>query len=377
LDGLTVSGEATGYYWLPFFEQLAADPELNEQALDLHLLNPRWVKWFKRCFPEDHKSDQKDPYYIAERTRTRPPQIAWQRSETLPLRFFSRYRFHLAQDLTREKNYFMALLFLKLSDFQRCRPFADAFGLTCQQILSQETDLAALAAMPPDQLADYLAQLSANHLPKPEANAARLQLAIEQSFPLAPALAGPVQDVLDFTTAHINFLQAQCRLVEAKIRHRLPDYPAIEKLTTIPGLGLILAAGIGAEIGHTQRFLQGRKWDKRRKRYRPRTLRDAEDAVAKIAGLWWPKYDSGDFVSQDRHLARSGNPYLCYYSIQAADRMRLNIPAYTRFYDRKFHEVPKHQHKRALVMTARKGIGLFVGLLHRNEAFCLEEANRS
>jgi hypothetical protein len=53
-------------------------------------------------------------------------------------------------------------------------------------------------------------------------------------------------------------------------------------------VGPVFSSGVGAEIGDTQRFLQGRKWDRKRKRYRPRNLRDAEDIVAKIAGLWWP-----------------------------------------------------------------------------------------
>jgi hypothetical protein len=64
-DGVDVSGEATGYLWLPFFLQLAADPDLEPHDLDLYLLNPRWVKWFKKCFAQDDKTDQKDAYYIA------------------------------------------------------------------------------------------------------------------------------------------------------------------------------------------------------------------------------------------------------------------------------------------------------------------------
>ena len=74
-DGVDISGEATGYLWLPFFLQLAADPELELHDLKLYLLNPRWVKWFKKCFAQDHKTDERDPFYIAERTRTRRPCI--------------------------------------------------------------------------------------------------------------------------------------------------------------------------------------------------------------------------------------------------------------------------------------------------------------
>ena len=76
LDGLDISGEATGFYWLPFFLHLATDPDLEPYAPQLFLLNPRWVHWFKKCFAQDDKSDQKDPYYIAERLRTRHPTVA-------------------------------------------------------------------------------------------------------------------------------------------------------------------------------------------------------------------------------------------------------------------------------------------------------------
>jgi hypothetical protein len=373
-EGVDVSGEATGYYWLPFFQQLAADPDLQAHDLQLFLLNPRWVKWFKKCFAQDDKSDERDPFYIAERTRTRRPSVAWQPLNTLPLRFYTRYRFHLAQDLTRHKNYFLALLFLKVSAYRQVKSFADTFGVTSSHILCGGVDLAHLATLPVADLADYLADLSANHLADPNKNARQLQQAIQDSFPWPVHLTQPLQDVLDAALAHIRFIQQQQLQVETKIKALLPDYPAIQQLDTIPQLGLVFASGIGAEIGDVQRFLDGRKWDKQRKRYRPRTLRDAEDAVAKIAGLWWPRNASGDFEAQDRQMAKSGNAYLRYYLIEATDSMRQHIPEYAQFYARKFHEVSKHQHKRALVLTARKSVGLFVGLLHRNEAYRSKEA---
>ena len=372
-DGLDISGEATGYYWLPFFQHLANDPALAAYDPDLFLLNPRWVKWFKRCFAQDDKSDQTDPFYIAERTRTRRPEHPWQALDTLPLRFYTRYRFHLALNLTREKNYFSALLFLKASSYARRKPFADVFGVTSSLILSGQTHLADLAALSAADLAAYLDDLSQHHLPDPDENARKLQLALTESFPLDPTLALPIQDCLDFGLSHIRFLETLIAQVEAKVAAALPAFPAIGQLASIPGVGPVYSAAIGIEIGHTDRFLHGQKWDKRRQAYRHRTLRDAEDAVAKLAGLWWPKNDSGDFVAQDRHLAKSGNRYLRYYLIQAADKLRQHIPEYAQFYQRKYQEVPKHQHKRALVLTARKSVGLFVGLLHRNEAYRSKE----
>jgi hypothetical protein len=194
---------------------------------------------------------------------------------------------------------------------------------------------------------------------------------------LHPTLALPVQRILDLTLDHICFLEAQIEQVNGWIATEVASYPDISQLTTIPGIGPVFSSGIGAEIGGVQRFLRGSKWDRKRKRYRPRNLRDAEDAVAKIAGLWWPRADSGDFEAQDRRLAKSGNRYLRYYLIQAADRMRKHIPEYAAFYARKYDEAAKHHHKRALVLTARKSVGLVVGLLHRNEPYRSKEDRRT
>jgi hypothetical protein len=373
-DGVDVSGEATGYYWLPFFLQLAADPDLAPYDLNLFLLNPRWVYWYKKCFAQDDKCDEKDPYYIADRTRTHRPDVVWSpQMDTLPLRFYTRFRFHLVQDLAREKCYFSAFLFLKASAYRRVEPFSDIFGATSRLVLTQLPSLDELADLPVEALTDYLHELSGHHLREPADNARKLQHVAQESFPLHPALTLPVQRILELTLDHIRFLEGQIQQVEDWITAELASHPAIPQLATIPGVGPVFSSGIGAEIGDTQRFLQGTKWDKRRRRYRSRNLRDAEDAVAKIAGLWWPRSGSGDFEAEDRRMAKTGNRYLRYYFIQAANKMRQNIPDYADFYARKYREASKHKHKRALVLTARKSVGLIVGLLHRNEAYRSKE----
>lgn len=375
-EGVDVSGEATGYYWLPFFLQLAADPDLAPHDLKLFVLNPRYVYWFKKCFAQDDKSDETDPYYIAERTRTRPPAQAWTPDlESLPLRFYTRLRFHLVQSLAREKCYFSAFLFLKASAYRRLKPFSDLFGVTSRLVLGQHPTFDQLAAIPVDTLAQHLAQLSGHHLPDPHHNAAKLHQVAHESFALPEPLVLPIQRILTTTLDHIRFLEDQIEQVNGWIATEMQTHPTYQQLTTIPGIGPVFASGIGAEISSIHRFLQAPKWDKKRKRYRTRNLRDAEDAVAKIAGLWWPRADSGDFEAQDRRMAKSGNRYLRYYIIQAADRMRHSIPDYAHFYQRKFQQAAKHHHKRALVLTARKSVGLFVGLLHRNEAYRSKEVS--
>jgi len=77
-------------------------------------------------------------------------------------------------------------------------------------------------------------------------------------------------------------------------------------------------------------------------------------SLAKYAGLTWRRGDSGDFESEDTPITKAGNTYLCYYLGEAANRVRRHIPEYQDYCARKYAEVLKHQHKRALALTFRK-----------------------
>jgi len=370
-DGVDISGEATNYYWFPFFRMLTQDHELTDEILDLYLLNPRWVKWFKKSLPQDNKTDADDPYYIAERTRQKHPSYTWElREEWLTLRFYTRLRFRLANLLGNEKNYFLTFLFLRSSAYKSSKCFSDVFGATSQQVLTAEPLFEELDTLSTEDLAAYLYELSGHHLDNPKGNARKLKKAISESFPLGETLTPPVQRILNLTLENIHFIESLIAQVDEWIEHEVrTHHPEVLVLATIPGVGPVFSAGIAAEIGGLQRFFDPLKYDKKRNRYRSRNLRDVEDAVAKIAGLWWPRSSSGGFESEDRHMVKSSNHYLRYYLIQAANVMRRHIPEYSRFYARKHRESTKHKHKRALVLTARKSVGLVVGLLHRNEAY--------
>lgn len=377
-SGLDISGEATGMYWLPFFLQLAADPELAEQQTALYLLNPRWVKWYKKSLSPDNKTDARDAFYIADRNRTRPNAVPWQADPAaLALRTYTRYRFHLVQNLAREKSFFCAYLFLKANAYRRLEPFSNVFGATSRLVLGQSVTLDELAVLPVTQLAAKLTELSRNCLRDPQHNATQLRQVAQESLSLPAELTVSVQRILKATLSTIAHLEEHLAQAETWIAEELVHYPAIRQLTTIPGIGPACCAGIGAEINPLQRFLAGSKWDTKRHRYRTKNLRDAEDAVAKIAGLWWPQTQSGTFEAEDRQMSKAGNAYLRYYLIQAAEQLRLHEPEYQRFYQLKYREANTHKHKRALVLTARKSIGLFVGLLHRNEPYRSLEERRT
>lgn len=369
-DGLDISAEATNYYWLPFFLQLAQDSALAPYDLRLYPLNARWVRQFKKSYARDDKSDQKDPFYISERCRVIRPLTSWSSQlDFLPLRFYTRLRFHLVQNLAREKNYFCAYLFLKASAYGQIGPFSDSFGSTSSLVLSEHPSLDQLANLPIEELTSYLDHLSKHHLPDPKENAAKLHRVAQESFVLPQNLVEPVHNVLEITLAHIRYLEGQIKQVEDWITATAQSHPEVAILDSVPGIGPVISCGIAAEIGDINLFLAPPKWDKRLHTWRARNLRDAEDAVAKFAGLWWPRNSSGDFEAQDRKMDKGGNCYLRYYLIQAAECMRQRIPKYADIYARKHREALKHKHHRALVLTARSSVGLLVGLLHRKETY--------
>ena len=376
-DGMDLGGESTGYYWLPFFMQLREDTDLTNYDLNTYLLNSRQVYWFKKGYAEDDKTDQKDSFYVTKKLRTQRRKHAWQPDlDWLRLRFYTRYRFHLGQNLTRMKNYFWAHMFLMCNTYSKGKPFSDGLGACGRALVRTYPDWQELQELPTETLIEQLASWSGDRLPDPAQDVRQLRLIIQQSFPLHPDLSIALHDLLTMTIEHIAFIEKQIVQVEKWMENEIRrHHPEVLHLIDIKGIGIVFAAGIAAEIGGLERFFEGQKWDSRKKRFRNKNLRDVEDAVAKFAGIWWPRKESGDFIGQERRMNKKGNRYLRYYLVEAADKLRQYLPEYQAFYHRKYAETKKHQHKRALVLTARKSVGLFVGLLHRNEPYRSQEVN--
>jgi transposase len=112
-------------------------------------------------------------------------------------------------------------------------------------------------------------------------------------------------------------------------------------------LGPVITAGLLAEIVDIHRFPQHKH-------------------LAQYCGISWSKRSSGGFVSQNSRLTKVGNSYGRYYFVLGADRLRQFNLEYKAYYWRKYQEVSKYQHKRALVLSARKLVRLVHALLTKN-----------
>jgi transposase len=350
-DTIQIAAEATGWYWWHFFQTLSRDPTLQSWPLQLYPLNPRLTANFAKTYVDRDHTDLNDAFVIADRLRMGrdlPPAYQLD-ARYLALRLLTRYRFHIIHALSREKAYALSILYLKASEYGRLNPFSNLFGAASRAVLQEFASLEQIAAMPFDELVEWLDVRGKRHFADPQHNARILQQVARQSYVLPDALTLPVHQVLGWSVQHVTFLEGQIKRLDTTIAEQLALIP--HTLESIPGIGPVFAGGIVAEIGDLARF----EYDQAK--------------VAKFAGFKWHKHQSGNFSAEETALTRTGNHYLRYYLCEAANAVRMHTAEYAAYYDRKYHEVRTHQHKRAIVLTARKLVRLVVRLLTSNQPY--------
>jgi len=352
-ETIQIASEATGWYWFHFFQTLSQDPLLNQWPVELYLFNPRLTAKFKQSYGEEDKTDLIDAFVVADRFRFgRDLPVPFAYEETyLPLRFLTRYYFHVTHSLVREKSYALALLYLKASEYTHPakRPFQDIFGATSRAVLQEFASIEQIAALDFTDLIEFIDLKGKRRFPDPAENARKLQQVVQDSYHLPEAFQQPLNTILALSFKHISSLQGYQKRLKTAIADQLEPIP--HTLQTIPGIGPVFAAGLISEIGPLARF-------------------DFNQAkVAKFAGLMWRKSQSDEFQAEHTPLIRNCNRYLRYYFCEAANAVRMHDVEYQAYYDRKYHEVRKHQHKRAIVLTARKLVRLVVRLLTTNQPY--------
>lgn len=80
-------------------------------------------------------------------------------------------------------------------------------------------------------------------------------------------------------------------------------------------------------------------------------------------------FHSSDTLTRYAGLMWKSNHYLRYYLGEAANSMRKHNVEYRAYYRKKYNEVPKHQHKKALALTSCKFVRLVYGLLAKNQLY--------
>lgn len=347
---VVIGMEATSVYGDNLMYFLRESGSLAKFNRRLHMLNPKQVKKFKDAYSDLPKNDPTDAFVIADNLRfgriTKEVYMDDYRYQALKV--LTRARFQLVQSLTREKQRFLNGLFIKFSGLAQENIFSDKFGAASMALIEEFESVDELAYMDTEKLAAFISEKGRNHFEKPEEVAEAVKRAAKNSYRPPQVIADSINQQLAISMATIRLLQKQVKEYDKAIEKQLNAMP--QTLTSIKGIGNVYAAGIIAETGDINRFT-------------------GQAALAKYAGLVWKQHQSGGFEAEDTALIRSGNHYLRYYLLEAANSLRRCDSEFKRFYDLKFKEVTKHQHKRALALTARKLVRLVYSLLKTNRLY--------
>ncbi|ABY92460.1 IS110-like element ISDha12 family transposase [Thermoanaerobacter brockii subsp. lactiethylicus] len=344
--------ESTSVYGWHLQYYLADHSALKPYQPSITTFNANIINAFKKSLGNLPKNDWIDAFAIAEKLRFgRLPKSCSVDFRYLALQRLTRHRFHIVNSIVREKNYLLSNLFLKFSGLCQNKVFSNNFGATATEIFNEFFTLDDIAARPLDELAGFLVDKSKDRFDDPEATAKLLQEAVRKSYRINATVDDSLNFVIKSCFDNLQSLEKQKKAVEKAIINEVKGFNnEFLCLTSVKGIGPTIAAGLISEIGGISRF-------------------DNDNALAKFSGLYWSEYQSADFKAEDTYLKRTGNEYLRYYFIQAADQLRKYLPEFSQYYARKFKESKTHKHKRALVLTARKTVRLVFALLREEKLY--------
>ena len=351
--------ESTGMYSLHPACYLSSNEYLNNFHTEVYHINACDFDKYKKSFHDLEKEDGIDAYILADYARVGRTKSLYpfRGSQYLALQRLTRQRYHICKDLIREKTYIMNNLYLSFSGLislnKNDLPFSDLFGATSSAFFEEFVSPDQFAESSLEELMDFISVKGKNHTKTPESKASSLQKAVRSSYRLDQTAYEPINIAIASSLNTIKFYQQQLKMIDKAILNTVLglDSNVYNILLSIRGIGKVYAAGIMAEIGNIDRFSHNSK-------------------LAKYAGLYWKRNQSGEFDSQDKKSSKKSNKYLRYYLVEAtASCVRQGFPFIKDFYNIKYNEVTKHQHKRALVLSARKLERLIFGLLRKNQYY--------
>ncbi len=231
------------------------------------------------------------------------------------LQNLTRARFYTVQNLVREKQRFLNVLFKKYSSMTQVKVFSNTFSTTALAVYEEFESAEALAYMDLHELTDFIIEKGKNRFPDPDAVAKAIQKAARSSYRLPKTVNDSVNQVLSISITSIKALEAQIKEFDKAITAQTQLLSNV--LISIPGIGPIISAGIMAEIGDINRF-------------------PSQSQLGKYAGLAWRQRQSGDFEAEDTKQIQSGNRFLKYYLCEGALSLVRCDTEYSSFYHSKY-----------------------------------------
>ena len=313
--------EATGHYWYPIYSFLKA------KGYTIYVINPIQSDSLRKMYIRQTKNDSIDSFLIAEVIRFGQFGTTSMADENiLAMRQLCRYRDSVISSRTEIKLRIGTIMEQIFPEYEK--QFSSLWVSTSMGILEKYLTPENIENAPIDELFEIIKDKSHNRLTR--AKAISIKEAAADTFGIKIA-----QDAFSFQLKQLidrmNFLDKQIEALDCQILEYYEKFDCY--LHTIPGIGIIGAATILAEIGDISRF------------------KNSSSLIA-FAGIDPTVRQSGEFNSTHNHMSKRGSPYLRHAIFLAATTCSFHNSPLNAYYKKK-RDQGKH-HLTATGAVARK-----------------------
>ena len=243
-DNLPISFclEATGHYWLSLYSFL-----VNRKYL-VSVINPYQSDAWRKVQMSTTKTDKQDALLIADLYRFGiMPETKLGSEEYISLRNLTRFRVAVAQQIHDTKRRIVTVLDQIFPEFESF--FPQIFGKTARALLSDFPTPNSLDDISLCKLTNLINKVSKGRFGRGKAE--EIKGAAQNSFGVTFAMDSFSLE-LKLLLKQLEFLEEEIGTLEQEIEKIMGKIKT--SITTLPGIGKILAAEIVAEIGDPARF---------------------------------------------------------------------------------------------------------------------------
>ena len=328
--------EATGHYWYPIYSFLKA------KGYTIYVINPIQSDSLRKMYIRQTKNDSIDSFLIAEVIRFGQFGTTSKADENiLAMRQLCRYRDSVISSRTEIKLRIGTIMEQIFPEYEK--QFSSLWVSTSMGILEKYLTPENIENAPIDELFEIIKDKSHNRLTK--AKAISIKEAAADTFGIKIA-----QDAFSFQLKQLidrmNFLDKQIEALDCQILEYYEKFDCY--LHTIPGIGIIGAATILAEIGDISRFKNS-------------------SALVAFAGIDPTVRQSGEFNSTHNHMSKRGSPYLRHAIFLAATTCSFHNSPLNAYYKKK-RDQGKH-HLTATGAVARKLTSVIYAVLRDSKPY--------
>ena len=328
--------EAIGHYWYPIYSFLKA------KGYTICVINPIQSDSLRKMYIRQTKNDSIDSFLIAEVIRFGQFGTTSMADENiLAMRQLCRYRDSVISSRTEIKLRIGTIMEQIFPEYEK--QFSSLWVSTSMGILEKYLTPENIENAPIDELFEIIKDKSHNRLTR--AKAISIKEAAADTFGIKIA-----QDAFSFQLKQLidrmNFLDKQIEALDCQILEYYEKFDCY--LHTIPGIGMIAAATILAEIGDINRF-------------------KSSSALVAFAGIDPTVRQSGEFSSTHNHMSKRGSPYLRHAIFLAATTCSFHNSPLNAYYKKK-RDQGKH-HLTATGAVARKLTSVIYAVLRDSKPY--------